>query len=512
VILRPAHRQRLSHAPCDWDTNLGVRPARLAPVLAARGPTLALYALLLAGIALRVLAAASWWPVVPTLDDAYSDHTGRDAFSDPLHPAGYGLILGALGTLTREPAVHIMLQHLLGVASALLLYYATRRVTRSGWAGLLPAAFLLLSPDQIFLEHAILSESWAVFAMSVGLAGVVWAFDDGSAGWQWAGAAGAALAVSATIRSAGTVLIPVAVLVLAVQPPGRLSNWRARWRAPLAAALGAGLILLAYATANSAYGSRFGITPSPGWYLYGRVAQFADCKQFTPPPGTRVLCDRRPPGRRPGSFTYLFNETSPAPRHFGPVGQNDALVGAWARRALVAQPVGMLKTTWEHLRLYWIPGWRPRRLGEATDLDPGLDFAHNSIFRPAIEARLRRFFGEFGITEWRTGLRVLSSARRVVRFGSTALSIATLLVLLGLLLGSRRSRTAILLFGVGGLALIVAPSLSVDYSWRYAVPAAGPLAVAAAITLTELARRVSGRRTASASAEGREPRTAEVPG
>jgi hypothetical protein len=147
--------------------NLGVRPARLAVVPAAQGPTLALYALLLAGIALRVLAAVSWWPVVPTLDDAYSDHTGRDAFADPLHPAGYGLILGALGTLTLEPAIHVALQHLLGLASALLLYFATRRVTGSGWAGLLPAAFLFLSPDQIFLEHAIMSESWAVFVMSV---------------------------------------------------------------------------------------------------------------------------------------------------------------------------------------------------------------------------------------------------------------------------------------------------------------------------------------------------------
>jgi hypothetical protein len=99
-----------------------VRPARLAAVPAAPGPTLNLYALLLAGIALRVLAAVSWWPVVPTLDDAYSDHTGRDAFSDPLDPAGYGLILGALGTLTLEPAIHVALQHLLGLASALLLY------------------------------------------------------------------------------------------------------------------------------------------------------------------------------------------------------------------------------------------------------------------------------------------------------------------------------------------------------------------------------------------------------
>jgi hypothetical protein len=50
-----------------------------------------------------------------------------------------------------------------------------------------------------------------------------------------------------------------------------------------------------------------------------------------------------------------------------------------------------------------------------------------------------------------------------VRLGATALSITTVLVLLGLAVGTRRSRVGVLLLGIGGLALIIAPPLTANY-------------------------------------------------
>ena len=91
----------------------------------------------------------------------------------------------------------------------------------------------------------------------------------------------------------------------------------------------------------------------------------------------------------------------------------------------------------------------------------------------------------------RTGLRFLRGWQRIVRFGGTALSIATLLVLLGLFTGTRRSRIGVLLFGIGGLSLIVAPALTANFWGRYTVPMAGPLGAAAAIAIAGL---WSGRR------------------
>ena len=86
----------------------------------------------------------------------------------------------------------------------------------------------------------------------------------------------------------------------------------------------------------------------------------------------------------------------------------------------------------------------------------------------------------------------------ILRFGATALFVTTLLTLLGLLIGTRRSRLGVLVLGAGGLSLLIAPALTGTYSGRYTVPMAGPLVGAAAIALTEGLRRCR-RRTAWSS-------------
>ena len=153
----------------------GGEPTR--PIDAA---TWCLIALVIAGVALRVVTEVSWWPTATTLADssAYASFAESNPFADPQHPAGYALILAAIGSVTREVAVPVVLQHLAGIASALLLYAATRRVTGSMWAGLLPAAIVLLNPDEILLEHAIMAESWAILATAGGLYATVRAFDE----------------------------------------------------------------------------------------------------------------------------------------------------------------------------------------------------------------------------------------------------------------------------------------------------------------------------------------------
>jgi hypothetical protein len=454
-----------------------------------------LIALLGAGVALRLVAIVSWWPTTRTIDDGYQVFAESNPFADPLHPAGYGLLLGALGAVTREVAAPVLLQHVAGIASALLLFAATRRVTGSAWAALLPAAILLLNPDQIFLEHAIMSETSGVLVTSAGLYTAVRTLDEPAPWWRWPLAAGALLALAVTIRTAGLLVIPVVILALLLARPGPLVSWPGRWGAPVVAAGTAAAILFIYATANASFGERFGVTPSPGWYLYGRVAQFADCKRFTPPAGTEVLCDSRPSYERPGAGWYLFNREAPAPRLTGGFGAQDDLVGEWANRALRAQPLDFAGMAWEYLRGYWAPSLRPERPDSGGNLDPQLDFTfENPYAAPIIEARLKSFYDDFTVDPYEPGLEFLHDWQRLGRFGGTLLSITTLLTLLGLVVGMRRSRVGVLLFGVGGLALIVAPALSVDFTGRYTVPMAGPLVAAAAITLTELWRRLASRR------------------
>lgn len=447
----------------------------------------ALTVLLAAGIALRLIAIASWWPTTNTLDDGYQLFAGNP-FNDPQHPAGYGLLIGALGHLTREVAVPMLIQHVIGIGSALLVFAATRRVTGSQWAGLLPAAFLLLNPDLIFLEHAIMAESWAVLATSVGFYTAVRAFDEPEPWWRWPALTGVALALGTTIRTAGLLVIPVAVLALLLARPGPLRNWRVAWRAPAAALAAAAVVLVGYAATNAIVGERFAFGPSSTWYLYGRAAQFADCSRFEPPAGTEALCEQRPAGERPGDSYYLFDPTAPAPSHFGSFGQNNGPLSEWAKRAIRAQPLDFANTAWMYLRWYYVPSSRPPDKG--VDLDPGLSFTFDNPFLAStIQASLERYYDDFTPSTYDPGRHFLRAWQHVTRFGATLLSVTTLLLLVGLAIGTRRSRVGVLLFGVGGLALLVAPVLTGNYIGRYLVPMTGPMVAAAAVTITELWRR-----------------------
>ena len=75
-----------------------------------RHPALAgLGAVLAAGLALRVLLAISLWPVSTTLDDAYESYARTNPFNDPLHPAGYSLIVAAIDARSNASWISGML-------------------------------------------------------------------------------------------------------------------------------------------------------------------------------------------------------------------------------------------------------------------------------------------------------------------------------------------------------------------------------------------------------------------
>ncbi|MEA2145784.1 MAG: hypothetical protein QOG59_1371 [Solirubrobacteraceae bacterium] len=430
----------------------------------------------------------SLWPTT-ILEDGYQSAAKTNPFMDPLHPAGYALILAGIGAVTHQVVVAVFLQHLSGIASALLLWAATRRVTGSSWAGLLPAGIILLDADEVFLEHSIMSESWVVLATSIGLYATARALDQPERSQRWSLCAGAALAIAVTIRSANLALVAVVVVVLLIGQPRTRKRVRLHWRAAAAAGGLAVVILVAFAGANARFGMRFGIAPAPGWYLYGRAAQFADCSRFTPPPGTTRLCETTPPSRRPSGYYYMFLPQAPAPRLFGAFGSNDAVLGGWAKRAVLAQFGDFLTTAWSYLRSYYVPGTLPARLRPlTTELDPQLDFTNrgNVIYVAAAHQALENFFARFTMRRVHWGLQALRRWQLVFRFGATMLCVATVLTLIGLATGGFRSRAAVFLFGVGGLSLIIAPVLTGTYSGRYTVPMAGPLMAAAAVTIGEV--------------------------
>ena len=446
-----------------------------------------LLALVALGVLLRLIAIASLWPANDTLDDGYQLYAGNP-FNDPQHPAGYGLIVAGLGHVSRSILLPVLIQHLCGIASALLFYAGTRRVSGSAWAGMLPAGIVLLNPDVILLEHSVMSETWAVLGSAAGLYAASRAMEPSPRRVRWAALAGALLAAAVTIRTAVLPVIPVVVLACFLSVRSPLRQWRTSLPAPAAVAAAAVVVLTLYATANSVFGPRFDIRPSPGWQLYGRVAQFAECSKFDPPPGTEVLCDSRPPSDRPGEYYYQFDPRAPAPKAFGRFGQHDDLVGEWANRALRAQPLDFLELAWRYLRAYWVPSTLPRGFGEP--LDPELDISSSRPYvSPIVHANLERYYDHFEVRRFQPGLDGLRILQHVTRFGATFLAISTLLVLLGLFVGNRRSRIGVLLFGGSGLATLLFAALSVVYTGRYTVPLAAPMMAAAGIAIVSIWER-----------------------
>ena len=83
------------------------------------------------------------------------------------------------------------------------------------------------------------------------------------------------------------------------------------------------------------------IVEGSGWVLYARAAEFADCRRFTPPGGTAVLCDRTPQSRRRGPGYYLYLG-GPGRAAFGGPVSHDGTVRRFALAAIVHQPLDYL--------------------------------------------------------------------------------------------------------------------------------------------------------------------------
>ncbi|MGH2953362.1 MAG: glycosyltransferase family 39 protein [Solirubrobacterales bacterium] len=465
-----------------------------------------LLGLVVAGLVVRGFAAYAWSPTVHSLADSspYAGYAASNPLDNPQHPAGYSAFLAMVGVVSREITVTMVLQGLLGLASALLLFAATRRIA-GPWPALVPAAVVLLGGDQVLLERAVMSETLFTFVLAAALYACVRAFEREEPWWGWPLAAGVLVALTATVRSAGTFLVPVAVVALLFSRP---RPWLPRWRPVAALAAGAAAVLIAYAGANAAARGSFELGPSQGWHLYSRAASFADCDLFTPPEGTEGLCEEKPPERRLGGSWYTFNPKSPVVREFGHIGNEDELVGQWAREAILSQPGSYLRLVWRDFRAFFVPTSHGGPLFSGHGLDPTLDWRVPLVFVDAhsrdtlrnTEAGIESFFDDFEIEIVPSALETLHDYQRVFRFGATALSACAILALLGLFVGPRRSRVGVFLLAAGSVALLVSPAIAGIYVGRYTVPLAGPMAAAGAIAAVQLLRVERARRAVGRSA------------
>lgn len=300
-----------------------------------RKARIALLLLLFAGLVLRLALIRAYQPAILTNWDSseYLNRAENGLWLNLHQPTGYSIFLRGMHLFTDSLSLMMVFQHVLGLLVALAGYDAARRLGAGRWAALVPVAAVAINFDVLYLEHAPLSE--ALFIPCIVAA--VWALARAHTASStrrkllWLVAAGLLVGALPTIRTVGLVFLPFAGFA-ALLIADRLRQVIVTG-AVFAAAAGA--VLGAYAIAqHDAVGGGYSLVRGTGWAAYSDVAPRADCKKFTPPAGTRILCEKTPPGQRPDPNFYGFSSESPAYK-LAPKGfpTRDELFAKWAAAA-----------------------------------------------------------------------------------------------------------------------------------------------------------------------------------
>jgi hypothetical protein len=478
--------------PASPGESIGAR-LRAAPGRVSRDRVLlALVALLGVGLLLRVWLTLVWTPAFVGYSDSgiYFQDSVVSLWTDPIRTVGYSMFLRVLHWISPHLLFVTIVQHGLGLFVAVLLFLAVRRSGGPRWLGLAPAAMIALGGDQIFIEHAALSDALYIFLV----AGMLYCGIRASQGraW-WAGLAGLCAGLAVWDRTAGLALIAVIALWL-------LFNAGRPTRRSLA--LGALSLVVSLASLGVYIEWRHsdtglsGLTSNAAWNLYGRVAPWADCSKFTPPVGTEQLCEAVPVSRRQmhEAGQYIYFPISPAQRLFGvpfKISQYPnamGLMNKWSEAAILGEP-------FEYLHAVWLD---TLRLFDPNRYSYGLDSANvlmaYLLYGPDMHSGINEF-----VTSWQTILYPgdppahhgeigpLKEWERISRVDGVWMAILLALCLVGPWVLSGRPRAGMLLFAVTALALLFFPILANGYDYRYTIPAFGPLVAAGALAAWGLA-------------------------
>ncbi|RFU40717.1 hypothetical protein DZF91_15645 [Actinomadura logoneensis] len=408
-----------------------------------------------------------------------------------VRPSGYSLFLWLVKPLHSLAAVSL-LQHLMGLAVAVMVYALARRAGVARGLAALATAPVLLDANQVQLEHMLMSDT--LFGFLVTAAVVVLLLPAaGRRGLALAAAGGLLLGLATVTRSAGLPLLAVAAFVLLVR--------RAGWR-PLVAMAAAGVIpVVAYSSWFAADRGEFTMTRSTGVFLYGRVAPFADCRKMDVPVEQMALCLSSDPRDRSVRESYIWGPRAPRYRvegtGFTPEGER--LAFDFAVRAITHQPVDYAKVALTDLgrTFRWDHPAFPDRTTYAHYL-----FGRRT-FNPdrQAEAYVRAYDPGYAPTR-ATGpyASLLGAYQKVAYLPGTVLGV---IMVGGLALMVRLRRWDGLLPWTIGVVLLVVPALTAQFDYRYVLPAAPLMCLAAVLAARPPAPGETGTRTRLPGRTGR---------
>lgn len=448
--------------------------------------------LLAAGLVLRVLVQFAYRPALFYIDSSrYLYNAGG------MDPVGYKGPLRAILFLANFDAVAAV-QHLLGLAMAVLLYLVLLRRGVPRWLAALAIAPLLLDAYQLQIEQMVMPDVWFEAMIVTGLAILLWL--PGQAGWRRVLAAGLVLGGAATVAQvAEALLLPAVIYLLVAGGTWRRGGWRPAV-GKAAAMCGAFVLpILAYSTVSYLVSGLFFPSHTGFTSFYGRIAAAADCGTLRLPAAERAICPT-PAQQAQGPDWLEFARASPIRPFYRnlPRDQVDTLISSFNSQVLSQQPERVLGaylsdlvrpfalTRDGTLGVTPISRWQFQLRFPYNPPHESMAFVHTAISRfggsdPAVWHPVAVFLRAYQLDGGYTpgpllGLCVLAglagSLALLRRRGDPA---------------TRQLSPACLLFFLSGVAVLLASNLY-EFSWRYQLPALVTLVPAGALGISVVIR------------------------
>ena len=288
--------------------------------------------LLAAGLVLRVLALMAYRPALLYIDSlkyVYSAWPGTD-------PVGYKVPL-RLMLLAGNLETVVAVQHLVGLAMAVVIYVLLVRRGVARWLSACATAPVLLDAYQVQIEQMIMPDVWFEALIVAGLAILLWR---PRLTQHAAAAAGLLLGCTVTVREVGAVLILPALLYVVISSAG----WRSALRT--SAALGVAFAVPAafYCSISYISNGHFRLSRSAVVQAYGRVALAADCAALRVPGYQQALCPTERQKTLLGADGLNHAASSPLVTHLAPPGvSRSAITANFIQAVLLQQPFNVAR-------------------------------------------------------------------------------------------------------------------------------------------------------------------------